>query len=91
MGGVLQVRGLSKSFGDRCPPGCILACGRKGKSWPSSALTGSGKTTLLNVITGVYRPDAGGVWLNGEQLVGLTPAQICIKRRCPHLPEHQAV
>ena len=31
---------------------------------------GAGKTTVFNVITGVYRPDAGDVLLGGESLVG---------------------
>jgi branched-chain amino acid transport system ATP-binding protein len=37
---------------------------------------GAGKTTLFNVITGVYRPDAGDIRLAGESLVGLPPYKI---------------
>ena len=37
---------------------------------------GAGKTTLFNVITGVYTPDAGDILLEGQSLVGLTPAEI---------------
>jgi branched-chain amino acid transport system ATP-binding protein len=40
---------------------------------------GSGKTTLFNVISGVYRPDEGQVYLNGEKIHGLTPHEICGK------------
>ncbi len=29
---------------------------------------GSGKTTLMKVITGLYLPEAGAIWLNGEQV-----------------------
>jgi branched-chain amino acid transport system ATP-binding protein len=32
---------------------------------------GAGKTTLFNVITGIYRPDAGDIRLDGESIVGL--------------------
>jgi branched-chain amino acid transport system ATP-binding protein len=32
---------------------------------------GAGKTTLFNVITGIYKPDAGDIRLDGESIVGL--------------------
>ncbi|HEY3543565.1 MAG TPA: ABC transporter ATP-binding protein [Gaiellaceae bacterium] len=32
---------------------------------------GAGKTTLFNLITGIYRPDAGDILFEGESLVGL--------------------
>ncbi|NLM95351.1 MAG: ABC transporter ATP-binding protein [Firmicutes bacterium] len=79
MGAVLQVRGLSKSFGGIVALRDVSLHAEEKEVLAIIGPNGSGKTTLLNVITGVYRPDAGGVWLNGEQLVGLTPAQICIK------------
>src|SRR5262249_28658200 len=37
---------------------------------------GAGKTTLFNLITGIYRPDAGDILFEGESLVGLAPDQI---------------
>src|SRR5690349_15930016 len=37
---------------------------------------GAGKTTLFNLITGVYRPTAGDILLEGESLVGLAPHEI---------------
>ncbi len=38
---------------------------------------GAGKTTLFNLITGIYRPDAGSVTYKGRDLVGLSPDRIC--------------
>ena len=32
---------------------------------------GAGKTTLFNIVTGLYRPDAGDILLGGESIVGL--------------------
>jgi branched-chain amino acid transport system ATP-binding protein len=37
---------------------------------------GAGKTTVFNVITGVYRPDAGEVRFAGESIAGRQPHQI---------------
>jgi ABC-type branched-subunit amino acid transport system ATPase component len=38
---------------------------------------GAGKTTLFNVITGMYKPDAGRVIFKGEEISGLRPDEIC--------------
>jgi ABC-type branched-subunit amino acid transport system ATPase component len=38
---------------------------------------GSGKTTLFNLITGVYTPDAGEVYLRDERITGSAPHVIC--------------
>jgi len=37
---------------------------------------GAGKTTLFNVITGVYQPTAGTIFLNGNNITNLKPYQI---------------
>ena len=38
---------------------------------------GAGKTTVFNMLTGVYRPTDGGIRLDGENLVGKKPHEIC--------------
>ena len=35
---------------------------------------GAGKTTMVNVLAGVYRPDGGEVWVNGERCFFQSPA-----------------
>lgn len=37
---------------------------------------GAGKTTVFNLLTGVYRPDAGQVLLDGERVDGKKPSHI---------------
>lgn len=34
---------------------------------------GAGKTTLFNLVTGIYKPSRGEVWLGGERVTGLAP------------------
>jgi branched-chain amino acid transport system ATP-binding protein len=37
---------------------------------------GAGKTTVFNLLSGIYRPVAGDIRLNGHSLLGLKPHQI---------------
>ncbi len=37
---------------------------------------GAGKTTVFNLLTGVYKPDQGGVYLGGERIDGKKPSFI---------------
>jgi branched-chain amino acid transport system ATP-binding protein len=37
---------------------------------------GAGKTTLFNLLTGIYRPDAGSFAFDGRDITGLTPDRI---------------
>jgi len=41
---------------------------------------GAGKTTILNLISGVYPPTSGEIFLNGGSIAGLRPYQIAKKR-----------
>jgi branched-chain amino acid transport system ATP-binding protein len=38
---------------------------------------GAGKSTLFNVITSIYRPDGGDVYLRGKSITGFPPHVIC--------------
>ncbi len=40
---------------------------------------GAGKTTLFNVIAGVHQPTSGKVYLDGEDITGLTPHELFAK------------
>ncbi|MBW1660038.1 MAG: ABC transporter ATP-binding protein, partial [Deltaproteobacteria bacterium] len=37
---------------------------------------GAGKTTIFNLITGVYTPTEGEIYLEGESIVGMRPHEI---------------
>ena len=40
---------------------------------------GAGKTTLFNIMTGIYKPAQGSVWLDNENITGLPAYQIARK------------
>jgi branched-chain amino acid transport system ATP-binding protein len=72
----LAVRQLVRHFGGvRAVDGLDLTV------WPGEIVSvigpnGAGKTTLFNLITGLVRPDAGRVELDGRDVTGLSPDRI---------------
>jgi branched-chain amino acid transport system ATP-binding protein len=47
---------------------------------------GAGKTTTLKVLSGLLKPQAGRILLNGERIDGCTPPEI-VRRGIIHVPE----
>ncbi len=43
--------------------------------------SGSGKTTLLNLISSLDRPSSGQIWLDGQNITGLSERQLTKLRR----------
>jgi len=73
---LLEVSGISISFGGlKAVSDFSLAIPEKGL-FGLIGPNGAGKTTVFNLLTGVYRPDAGTMRLLGRDLVGLKPHQI---------------
>jgi branched-chain amino acid transport system permease protein len=77
---VLEVRGLSHSFGALRAVGDLDLDVRQGEIVSLIGPNGSGKTTTINLISGVYRPAAGRVTLDGHDLTGLPPDAIAGRR-----------
>ena len=68
---LLSVDGLVKSFGGfRALDVLSFAVGR-GEILGLVGPNGSGKTTCINVISGLYRPDAGAIRFEGRPIGGL--------------------
>lgn len=77
MSALLRAEGLTLSFGGiRAVSDCSIAV-EAGSITGLIGPNGSGKTTLFNMITGLYRPDAGEVFLDGQRITRLRPHQIC--------------
>ena len=70
---LLEVENVSKNFGGvRALDGVSLRLG-KGEVVGLIGPNGSGKTTLVNIVSGLYRPDAGRLTLNGREITGSSP------------------
>jgi ABC-type branched-subunit amino acid transport system ATPase component len=64
----LQARGISRRFGGVVALSEVTLDVNPGEVHGLIGPNGSGKTTLLNLISGYYRPDAGEIRLDGEDL-----------------------
>ena len=63
---VLELKEVVKVFpGVRALDGVNLSV-YKGRAMALLGENGAGKSTLMKVMTGIYKPDGGGVYLNGE-------------------------
>ena len=49
---------------------------RKGELYGLIGPNGAGKTTFFNLLTGVYKPTSGKIYLNGQDITGKAPAEI---------------
>jgi ABC-type branched-subunit amino acid transport system ATPase component len=75
-GAALQVDGLSRRFGGLRAVDKLSFRLETGKVLGLLGPNGSGKTTALNLISGVLKPDAGAVKLDGRDVAGLPAHQL---------------
>lgn len=68
----LKVDRLHKAFGGVAALRGVTLEVRDGEILGIIGPNGAGKTTLFNVVTGVFRPDAGQVLFNGRPITGLS-------------------
>jgi ABC-2 type transport system ATP-binding protein len=77
---VLEVDGLSKSFGERAALSQVSLEVSRGELLAVLGPNGAGKTTLLSILAGITKPDGGRIdRSNGE--VGWVPQQAGLYRR----------
>ena len=76
---ILEVRNLTKKFG------CLTANQDVSMTIEKNSITavigpnGAGKTTFFNMITGVYQPTSGEIFLENEKINGLKPHEVSKK------------
>lgn len=75
---ILEVQDLTKMFGGVKAQDQISFSIEKGIVCGLIGPNGAGKTTLFNMITGIYRPDAGKVVFNGRD-IKKTPVHKLVK------------
>lgn len=76
MSKVLRVKDLTKFFGGLAAIHDVEFHVNQGEILSIIGPNGAGKTTLFNLITGIYPPSRGEVFLQNEPIVGCSPHQI---------------
>jgi branched-chain amino acid transport system ATP-binding protein len=74
---VLEVRDIRKSFDGFLAVGGVSVKVDRGRIAAIIGPNGAGKTTFFNLVTGHLKPDAGTVLLDGRDITGLAPHDIC--------------
>ena len=70
---IIDIRNLSKSFGDKKVLEDINLYIRRGEFITLLGPSGCGKTTLLRMIAGFLQPDEGSILMDGKELAGIPP------------------
>ena len=69
----IELKNISKSFGSVLANKNVNLDVQKGEVLSILGENGSGKTTLMNMISGIYFPDEGQIFIDGEEVVIASP------------------
>ena len=69
----IELRNITKTFGPVTANKNVCMSVNKGEILSVLGENGSGKTTLMNMISGIYFPDEGQIFINGEEVVIRSP------------------
>lgn len=65
---MLEVRNITREFPGVKALDDVSMQFERGEIHALMGENGAGKSTLMKIITGIYRPDLGSVWIDGEQI-----------------------
>jgi branched-chain amino acid transport system ATP-binding protein len=75
-GNILEAVNVRKEFGGLIAVNDVDFVIPRGKIVSLIGPNGAGKTTFFNILTGVYKPTAGGVFFDGKPIAGLPPHEV---------------
>ena len=71
--GAIELRALTKRYGDETVVDAIAASIAPGEFFSLLGPSGSGKTTTLMMVAGFVRPDGGTILVDGEDIAAVPP------------------
>ena len=78
----VRLEGISKTFGGHAALTTSTSISRTGEFFVLLGPTGAGKTTTLRLIAGLERPDAGHIYIDGENVDRLERRRSATWRWC---------
>ncbi len=69
----IELKNISKSFGSVIANKDVCLTVNRGEILSILGENGSGKTTLMNMISGIYFPDEGQIFIDGKEVVIRSP------------------
>ncbi len=69
----IEMRGITKTFGSVVANKNINLHVRQGEILALLGENGSGKTTLMNMLSGIYKPDSGSIFVDGKEVTISSP------------------
>ncbi len=69
----IELKNITKTFGNIVANKNVSLTVNKGEILSILGENGSGKTTLMNMISGIYYPDSGHIFINGKEVVIRSP------------------
>ncbi len=69
----LELKNITKTFGSVVANNNVSLQVRKGEILSILGENGSGKTTLMNMVSGIYYPDSGQIFIDGEEIQIASP------------------
>ena len=64
----IELKGITKSFGSVVANNQVELNVRQGEILALLGENGSGKTTLMNMLSGIYKPDSGQIYVDGKEV-----------------------
>ena len=69
----IEMKGITKTFGSVVANNKVELNVRPGEFLAILGENGSGKTTLMNMLSGIYKPDSGSIFVEGKEVSIVSP------------------